>query len=169
MKKLIFIFLILFGLLFGTEWIETNGIWNGDYDVGKTLASTDSITYSSTTQLITLKGTDALNLFIPIRDSEGAIKVWGIATNTTGSGADNLYFSWGNHSGDGETTKSGFTVSYTALDTAAMSALGSAQFEVYPMSNSTIRQQFSTYYDLKIWGDNNHTRTLYIKIEWLEK
>ena len=162
MNKILIILLIMCSFCFAQDWANIKEAWD---DFGHT-TETDSIFLSSS--VLILWGDDPASIYIPIKESQGAMRIWGIMTNLAGSIADSVFFDIAAHSGDGDATRSGYTESYTRMDTVSSAALGSGQFSIWPMSNSTLQENVSNFIDLKMTGLNDSKRQIYLKIEWME-
>jgi len=166
MKK-IFLFIILFAAIsFSQTWKETFDIWN---DFGHT-TETDSIYFDTSLDQIVIWGDDVVHIFIPVNDSKGALRIWGIVTHELGTLPDGVTFHIAAHSGTPDAIKTGYTPEYFLMETEVLATTGAtSQFSLWPMSNATLRESQSEYMDLKITGNNNNKRSFYIKIEWMEE
>lgn len=174
MRKVLLFLLVLSTVLFAQDWKETYDVWN---DLAHTVQSADSVylnTGSGIDSLVIL-GVDTVHIFIP-QDfpdqdefhSNGAIRIWGIGTRIdTLTGSDSVFFDIGSHTGNGVTNDSRFTVTYQRMDTCVIDSASYGQFDIHPMSNTTLQEEFSSYYDLRIIGQLGKKRYLYMKIEWM--
>ncbi len=162
MRKIILLLILICSFCFAQEWMDIENAWS---DFGHT-TETDSIFISS--DVLILWGNDPASIYIPVNKSQGAMRIWGIMTNLVGGIADTVFFDIAAHSGDGDATQTGYTESYTRVDTVASTAGSTGQFSIWPMANSTLQQNISSFIDLKMTGQNNSKRQIWLKIEWME-
>ncbi len=162
MRKIILLLILTCSFCFAQEWIDIKNAWS---DFGHT-TETDSIFISS--DVLILWGNDPVSIYIPVNKSQGAMRIWGIMTNLAGGIADTVFFDIAAHSGDGDATKIGYTESYTRVDTVSSTAGSTGQFSIWPMANSTLQENISSFIDLKMTGQNNSKRQIWLKIEWME-
>ena len=158
MKFIIFL-ILLTSFLFSQDWKTQGAIWT-DWDHQE--SSSDSVYFHD--DYIWIAGADTINIFIPEEGTNGVISYWGFATNTDGQ-TDTIYIKAAPYRGDGSTLDADFTPVYQTMSTTAISANSKAQFEGFFMANSTLKDSFSSYINLMIYGVNNKTRKIWIKIE----
>lgn len=145
------------------SYMETKDIWN---QLGHEVTDSDSIYYSSG---IVIVGDETLNIYIPVKKTNGVVSIWGYTYSNSGASADSVYFYVAPHRGTSGKKSAYFTPAYVVLDTAIAAIGSTGQYDVYPMSSSTLKAKGCNYYDLKITGTANKTRSLYMKIEWIEQ
>ena len=163
MKRLIFLLLLISALNAQQYWKEPNAIWN---DWGHYVSSTDSVYYQG--GYITIQGNDTLIVFIPMTGTWGLMSIWGYVTNLSGAGSDAVKFEMAPHRGDGQYLDSNFSATYQTLSSLTIAAGGTEQFDLYPMANSTLNDEYANFFNLRITGSDNHRRRIYLKVEWDE-
>lgn len=168
MKKLLLILLFSFGICFAQDWSETYDVWN---DLDHTVQSEDSVYMNSGGGIDSLLfiGLDTTHIFIPIKDSQGGIRIWGVGTRRdTLTGLDTLFFDIAKHSGDGAIAYTNFTPTYYRVDTLSADSASYGQFDINVMDNSNMQAETWNFVDLRIISRTGFALWLYIKIEWLE-
>jgi|GEM_PF-3605490 len=155
--------------IFCQTWEETEDIWSGE----KIISSEDSVTFNTTDKLIYMYGDETLDILVSTEDNLGAFSIWGYVSDIDSTAADTVFIKAapfrGAAGGSRDAWHASYTVTWQVMDTVSIAdSLGSDYFDIFPMSNTTLKASAASYLAIRFEGITGKNRTFWMKKEEVE-